>query len=325
MRRFLYLLLLSAAAYAQAPLTGPVEAYTFDAPTSSFRALVGFIGSSSLGPALLDRVDYGSVAPRRDYALAIREEKVVLVSGLSTDAVKTSEVSGIFGKPEGTAWSGDGSLAIVFSKTANWLQIVKGLPAAPEAGSPIALSSLGSPLTFVSISARGDRIAIGIEGETGGVFEISGQNIVPLAAIAKPVAGAFSTNSASLYVLDGNRQITAVNWQDRTTQTWALDNIQDPSALRVVRERDADTLFVTGKSDRRLSSYEASTGTPGATMELDFEPTSMEPLGRTSYSLAARTGKTDPLWSFVNSPQPAVYFVPATPLSLSGSGIGGQE
>jgi hypothetical protein len=314
-------LLVSAAAYAQAPLSGPVEAYTFDAPTSSFRALIGYIGSSSLGPALLDRVNYGSVAPRRNYALAVREDKVVVVSGLGTDAMNTSELSGIFGKPEGTAWSEDASLAILFSKTDGWIQFVKGLPSAPEASSPISISSLGGALTFVSVNARGDRSAIGIDGETGGVFEIIGQNIVPLATIAKSVAGAFAANSASFYVLDANRQVTAVNWQDRTTQTWGLD-IQDPSALRVIRDRDADTLFVTGRTDRRLSSYEASTGTPFATIELDFEPTSIEPLGRTSYSLATRTGKTDPLWSYVNSPQPAVYFVPATPL---GSGIGGQQ
>lgn len=313
--------LLMSAAQAQGPLSGPVEAYAFDAPTSSFRALVGYIGSSSLGPALLDRVDYGSVAPRRNYALALREEKFALVSGLGTDGLRTSELSGVFGKPEGTAWSDDGSVAILFSKKESWIQFVKGLPATPEVGSPIALSSLGGNLTFVSINARGDRAAIGIDGEAAGIFEINGQNIVPLTTIAKSLAGAFSTDSAFLYVLDANRRVTALNWQDRTGQTWALENVQDPSALRVIRDRGADTLFVTGRGDRRLLSYEAASGVPGAAMDLDFEPTSMEPLGRTSYSLAARRGKTDPLWSFVSSPQPAIYFVPATPLQ----GIGGQE
>ena len=59
--------LIGALPAQQTNLSGPIEGFTFDAPTGSFRAVIGFPGSASLGPAILAGFDHGSVAPQKDY------------------------------------------------------------------------------------------------------------------------------------------------------------------------------------------------------------------------------------------------------------------
>src|SRR6202042_2703904 len=53
-------------------LSGPVEGYTFDLPTQSFRAVIGLPGSASFGPALATGFDVGWVAPHQNYAIGFR-------------------------------------------------------------------------------------------------------------------------------------------------------------------------------------------------------------------------------------------------------------
>src|SRR5579864_5449023 len=93
------------------PLNGPVEGFTFDAPTGSFRAVIGSLGSASLGPAILQGVDYGSVAPRQHHALSFQNGRCLVVPDLGVLQMSTVELPGGFPVPEGVAWSGDGSVA----------------------------------------------------------------------------------------------------------------------------------------------------------------------------------------------------------------------
>src|SRR5579862_6659537 len=53
-------------------LSGPVEGYTFDLPSQSFRAVIGLPGSASFGPALATGFEMGSVAPHKNYAIGFR-------------------------------------------------------------------------------------------------------------------------------------------------------------------------------------------------------------------------------------------------------------
>src|SRR5439155_21041528 len=89
MRRLLVLLsaisLCGGSLLAQlAEMNGPIEGFIFDAPTGSFRAVIGMPGSASLGPPILDGFSRGSVAPRKDYGLAFKDGKCALVSGLGS-------------------------------------------------------------------------------------------------------------------------------------------------------------------------------------------------------------------------------------------------
>src|SRR5580704_17486856 len=98
-------------------LSGPVEGYTFDLPSQSFRAVIGLPGSASFGPALATGCVNGSVAPHRNYGVGFQPSKRrgvaavgrapagesaintgTLVTGLDSDPVST-RISGLSRAP----------------------------------------------------------------------------------------------------------------------------------------------------------------------------------------------------------------------------------
>src|SRR2546421_2984166 len=112
-----YSCLIGFARAQQTSLSGPIEGFTFDAPTGSFRAVIGLPGSASLGPAILSGFGSGSVAPQKDYGLAFSEDQALFVSGLHSTSPSTSPLSSAMAGQEGVVWSADGSLAVLFSRS----------------------------------------------------------------------------------------------------------------------------------------------------------------------------------------------------------------
>ncbi len=119
----------------QTSLSGPVEAFTFDAPTRSLRAVIGFPGTASFGPVLLDNVDFASVAPQQNYGIVVESGKYLFVSGLGSKTVLTAVLGGVTNYPDGIVWSGNGSLAILYSRAGSWFETIAGFPNAPVIGS----------------------------------------------------------------------------------------------------------------------------------------------------------------------------------------------
>src|SRR3982074_291928 len=131
----------------QTSLSGPIEGFTFDVPTRSFRAVVGFPGSASLGPPILTGFGHGSVAPQKDYGLAFSDDQIFFISGLNSAGPSSSALSDPTAHPEVVAWSGDGLTAVLFSRSGNWIQVLTGFPNAPTAGPSTDFSFLGGSLS----------------------------------------------------------------------------------------------------------------------------------------------------------------------------------
>ena len=193
-------------------LSGPVQGYTFDLPSQSFRAVIGLPGSASFGPTLTTGFDAGWVAPHQNYAIGFRPDSkrrrelavgraageaaintCFLVTGLDSSPVST-RITGLSGQPDAIVWSGDGSVAILYSRSGAWLQVLTGLPGAPQVGSVVDLSRLGGSLSAVATDQQGKSIAVAIQGNlssqsnSGGVFLSSdGQNFSSALSIANPV------------------------------------------------------------------------------------------------------------------------------------------
>ena len=170
----------------QTPLSGPVEGFTFDVPTRSVRPVIGSLGSASLGQPIVTGLAYASVAPHQNYALAFQGDRCVLIMGLgSSDQTLRVEVPQSFAAPEGISWSGDGSIAVLYSRTGNWVQILKGLPSKANPGSSLSLAPMQGTLSAVATDLHGDHIVIGTAGEVGGIYQItSGGSFVPLSTVA---------------------------------------------------------------------------------------------------------------------------------------------
>ena len=303
-----------------APLSGPVEGFVYDAPTSSIRGVIGSLGSASLGPAIMPLLDFASVAPRQSYALAVRRGQTLLISGLASADPSSTALAGSFSVPDGVVWSGDASVAVLYSRTGNWIQAITGLPDSVAAGPLLSLVPLGGSLSAVATDLHGARIAIGMTGDHTGVYGLAGgQSWVPTLNPSNPVALAFS-DGGTLYALDAATQqvfevgVSETGSVNSAVQTWPVALNDGIAVQPSLDASNRQVLYVAGRSDRLLLTYDVASHQSIASIPLSFDPTTINPLGSVSFLLRSRSASTDPLWSFINSPQLAVYFVPATPL-----------
>jgi hypothetical protein len=298
----------------QASVAGPVEGFTFDPPTRSIRAVLGSLGSATLGPGLVRDLDFASAAPQRSHAIACRSGRCFLVSGLGTETQDETNVLTLEGLPEGAAWFDRGAAAAVYSRTGNWVQILRGLPASVNADAAISGQTLGGTLLAVAGEFTGRRIAMGIGGDRPGIYEISENgNLVPLAHGISAVALAYAGDGQALLAIDGKtRQLAELDRASLALRTSPLAGLDDPVAVQAGRDQaNRPVVFVAGRSDRLLMVADRARPETQVAIPLGFEPDQMEPLGVASYTLRARAEDGDPLWSFVAGAQPRVYFVPA--------------
>jgi hypothetical protein len=304
----------------QTSLSGPVQAFTFDSPTRSIRAVIGFSGAASFGPALVENLELASIAPGQTYGIVFESGKWLLVSGLGSKKISTAAIAGLTAHPDGIAWSAEGSLAVLYSRSGNWFQSITGFPNAPVAGSLIDISSLGGSLSTVAADAPGKQIVVGVSGDKGAVYEASGTWVTLLAAMANPVSLSFSSDGETLYALDAaTAQVTAVALGNHSLQTLALTGMKNPVAIWALEDlQNRPVLYVAGGSDRILRILDVANQQTLTSVTLNFQPTSLDPFGSNSFVLAPRSQSVKPLWLFSSAPQPAAFFVPAVQLSQPG-------
>jgi len=302
----------------QTTLSGPVEAITFDAPTRSLRAVIGFPGAASFGPALMDNLDFASVAPRQNYGLAFESGRCLFVSGLDLKEISRAAITGVTAYPDGIVWSANGSLAVLYSRSGRWFQTITGFPGSPIAGAAVDVSSLGGEFSAIAVDASGKQIAVAVTGDSGAVYQqtASGQ-FTPLVSMVKPESLSFSSDGQTLYALDAaSLQVMAASLGGHGFQILALPGITNPIAIQALEDSEhRQLLYVAGGSDRLLRILDVAGRQIVTDVPLNFQPTSLEPFGSSSFVLASRSQSANPLWLFVPTPQPGAYFVPAIQLS----------
>jgi hypothetical protein len=314
-------LLIGSLSAQQTFLSGPVQGYIFDLPTQSFRAVIGLPGSASFGPASVTGFDTGWVAPHKNYAIGFQQGNCLLVTALDSAQATTAPIAGVSGLPDAITWSGDGTVAVLYSGRGSWLQVITGIPNTPQVDAPVDLSQIGGSISAVAADPQGQNIALAIQGANGGVFLTSdGQNFVPALSMANPAALTFSGEGASLYILDGNAlQLTVLAVVDHSSQTFPLNGLQNPSAIAWGRDAQGHSMvYVAGATDQMLQIYDPVTQQDLMDLPLDFQPSCMGAFGPNSFVITSRSQPTDPLWLFASAPQPAVYFVPAAQAGAGG-------
>ena len=302
-------------------LNGPVQGYLFDAPTGSFRVVRGFPGAASLGPALAKGFNYGSVAPLKNYAIAFEKNQVKFVAGFGTAHVTVSSLAAVFPKAEAVTWSGDGSTAVIYSRTGNWMQLVTGFPATPAVIESVEVSSMDASLSTVALDGHGTQVALGAKGGRAGVYvSTNRRGFVLTVKTSHPSALSFSDDASELYVLDeSNSDLSAVNMKTLSVQTEPLTGLSDPFALKFGRDAfGRAVVYVASRKNRLFRTYDTANHRLLGDIALSFVPACIDELGAKSFLLNARTKPGDPLWLFSSSPPPAVYFVPAPPAGGNG-------
>jgi hypothetical protein len=316
---FLYfgLILAGGVAAQQGSLTGPLQGYTFDAPTRSLRAVIGFAGAASFGPVLRDNLDFASIAPRQTYGVAFQSGQCLFITGLGSAKILTQSLADVEAQPEGIVWSGDGSRAVLYSRSGNWLQAISGFPGAPAAGSRFNVSSLGGVLASVAADPQGKMIAAGISGDAGEVYlSTDGQTFNKLAPAANPISLSFSTDSTTLYVLDSSApQVIAVTVASGGYQTIPLAGLTGPMAIQAVEDSaNHEQLYIAAAGAPLVRILDAASQQIVMDVPLSFQPTCLDEFGSNSFVVASRSQAARPLRLFATTPVPGAYFVPAVQL-----------
>jgi WD40 repeat protein len=265
---------------------------------------------------LLDSLDLASVAPNQNYGIVFESGKCLFVSGLGSKTI-SSAIAGVTAHPDGIVWSGNASLAILYSRAGNWFQTIAGFPSDPIAGALVDVSSLGGSFTTIAADAPGKQIVVAVSGDKGAVYlAAAGQSFTPLVSLANPISLSFSSNGQTLYALDAaTLQVTAVSLSGHGFQTLLLPGISNPVAIQSVEDsQNRQLLYVAGGSDRLVRVLDVATQQIVTDVALNFQPTSLDPFGSNSFVLASRSQSAKPLWLFSSTPQPGAFFVPAVQL-----------
>ncbi len=294
--------------------------------------MVGVPGSATFGPAILGGFDTGSVAPYQNYAIAFQAGNCLLVSGLDSGSPSTAVIPGVAAKSDGVIWSGDASVAAIYSSNnpnlhgplgskRGWIQTITGLPAAPQAGAYVDTSAWGGSLTAAAADLHGEKIAVAMTGANGGVYLMSnGQSFVPILQLPQVASLAFSADGTSLYALDTSiPQLSQVDLTTLASVNLPLNGLAQPLAIRAGLDAQArPVLYVASGSDQLLRIIDVATQQVVTDVALNVVPAGIDTLGHNSFVIASRSVGSQPLWLFSASPQPASYFVPAIYAAAGG-------
>ena len=303
------------------PLTGPTQGFAYDAPSMGLHQVLGSFGSARLGPALVRNLNFGTVAPQHSYGIGCSAEQCSLILGIGSEQIQQTTISDQLGIPEAAVWSADGRIVVLYSRSEQWVRVLRGLPEAAEAGPQWSVWSLGT-LSAVAIRPDGGNIVMSITGEHPGVFEITATgNFVPLHEAVNPVALVFSAAGDTLYVLDaGAHTIAEIHMRDGLGQSWPIAAVQDPIGIQLGQDSAGrSVVYVAGRGDRMLFAYDSTSHQLLEQIPLSFAPSQMEPSGSGSFLLTSRTNADELLWSFTAGR--GAFFVPVTPAE---SGLTGE-
>ena len=305
--RKLFLLILAAPLLALTDdgteIAGPISGFVYDQAARSLRPVLGVPGASYLGDALASEVDAASIAPDGSAALIVQGGRLFAGAGIRNLAPAWTAVEGSLSDADLFAWSQDS--AAVYASATGQAQIVRNSLRAPAASAAIDLSGL--PGRVLSMALAGDAVVVGVEG--GGVYLASLGNAPKLLAAAQtPVTIAIAGSDLYFADRDGGRIWQIADFAGAGNPQVFAGDLDAPVGLHIAGGR----LLAASAGSRQLAVYDLTTHALAATLDLEFTPDTLEPVGARSLALIARAeAGRQPYYVVDTSPDPAVYFVPA--------------
>lgn len=296
---------LIGAADDRTAISGPVAGVVFDQPSGALRPVLGVPGAAYLGSSLATGIDAAGVSPDGSAALAVRGGSLFLVTHLKDPAPVWTSIDGAIGAADRFAWSSD--TAAVYSSASGQAQILRQLSDNPAASPAIDLSGLPGPASALALA--GDSLLIGVQSPGGGGVYLATADAAPqlLATATNPAA--IIVAGTDLYFADHDTgQVWQVqSFREQPAVMLFADGIDTPAGLQL----SAGRLFVAAAGSQTLVVYDVSSRAAVASVDLEFTPTRLDPLGSPSILLMnAVADPSQPLYIADTSGNPAVYFVP---------------
>jgi hypothetical protein len=279
----------------------------FDQKAQTLRPMLGIPGAAYLGSAVLGSLDAAAVAPDGSAALAVKEGKLLLITGLKAEPAAV-EIEGAIEGVGRIAWAADGLSAAVYAPASGRVQMLRKLNAAPEADEAVDLSGVAGTVT--SLACAGGGIVAGLADEAaGGVYFVKAGTAPRLLAAAARPSG-IAVAGSDLFFADQDRGQV---WQvagfagDATPMLFA-EGLASPVGVQVAGNR----LFAANAGDSTLEIFDRNARASAGRLALDASPAMLETCGNRAVLLLNAAGAAgEPLYVLDAGENPAVYFVPA--------------
>lgn len=316
----------------------PLTMHIYDAAARTIRPLIGVVGSSYLGPVMLDSVDWASIAPNQKSALVLRGGVLAWVPDLT--ATDLSINVGSFSLPDvpiplQAIWSADSTGAVVLAReTPRLYRPADSTGVVVRARETPRLYWLGQCAAGFCVQAAWDldssqtnwsllaadssvsRALVASQNSLSSELWVVSQTSPPatIAGFNLPAAAAFAGDGLSAYVADaGAHEIVALVGFDHNPSVvpsaMARQCVSDPVGLAL--STDGSRLFLVDGSSKTIRVFQMSTGVLRAELQLSITPLSLIPHSTTTFQLVGSDQKGQPLFFLDTRDDGYVYFVPA--------------
>ena len=239
-------LLLWGTVFAQeSGFRNPTTGFVFDASVSGVRAIGGFPGASLLGEAVVpaEGIKEMQFAPGQSCALGVDTDgRVYVMKADPGFPFRASLLEGVAARPSKIHFNRSGSAALLYFGNSNRLQVVTGLPNRPVVSGLFEVPDLAGEASAFALDDSGERIAIGVTGQSRGAVYLSGAlagqplQLRYVASVGATSALTFSGNGKDLAVADKTANtVFLVKDVDGTAAALPVaaldDGLAEPSAL----------------------------------------------------------------------------------------------
>jgi hypothetical protein len=296
------------------PLRGPVLGFVTE-QTTGLRPILGVPGAATLGQpiAVNTAIHNAALSPRRNYGLATAEPDGRVLLLRNVDGVLSADPLAAVGSGVSrVALSPAGSAAALYSEAARRIQVLTGLPDAPEVSWSLAIESPPGAIA-VSDDARAV-LTSAAEGDRHGVYLLTPEDGRRyLLSLQGRVAATFLYGRLDAVLAGaGLNRILLVRDVTGSSEVVPLaDDRQGVSApVAVAASEDNRRIFIANADPGGVITIDVATG-EATTIGCDCVPTGLEPLSGNSVFRLNEPGD-GPLYVLdAGSAAPRIVFVPA--------------
>jgi hypothetical protein len=304
-------LAVASLAFADGVISGPVAGYVTDSSRAQLRAILGVPGAYTFSAPLPlpDGVSQIHLAPGQDFALVEKSDGVRAVLFLKAGAVdRLAPVYGAMPSADWIAFSPAAGSALLYSSSAQRLQVLTGLPNTPRIALDQDAAMLPEQPALGALNDDGSLVLLAsgtsiyrLSGDGGAQLLLSLGGIRSLTVLRNGVDVAVSDpTTGSVQVLHN-----AASHPEARVLASGLDGIG-----KIFPSWDGQSLFVAQPGARTVSSIDLASG---AVQPFDSpaEPLCLTPLlNRDTFLISAKAD--EPGWVFYRDGMGAqVVFIPA--------------